>query len=335
MRRGPVAAALVCVALLTAACGISTNLVAAEPLTDTKTLISDALSQAGTATTYHMVISYDQGLQVDLQADLHLSLPSDAVGTITENGNTVNFIQAGGDQYVQGKDFISEYGGSNEGALLGDRWVVVTPNLLRSPLVDMGTLTSLPAYFLGLDVTGTRVDHVPAATESTAELEAPWGNLYISELPPHRLVKVETKNHFVASAGLANVSFELLEFGDTVDVQAPTSFADLTNHATLPPDYQLAGQWKWGTCIYGIECGFNGTVQNLGGTYAAAPSTYVFNLYTYPGHRYLGRCGGKIRVVATKKTVGIGCLVTSSAYKSYSGGEVVGDVLIDNPSYDG
>ena len=81
--------------------------------------------------------------------------------------------------------------------------------------------------------------------------------------------------------------------------------------------------------------GFNGTVQNAGGTYAAAPSTYAFNLYTYPGQRYLGRCGGAIRVVATKKTVGIGCMVTSSAYRAYTGGEVWGEVLIDNPAYDG
>ncbi len=335
MRRRPVAALAVALFTLTAACGTATNLVAAEPLTDTKTLIADALTEARTATTYHMVISYEQGLQTDIQADLHISLPSDAMGTISENGNSVNFIQTGGSQYVQGKDFISEYGGSNEGALFGDRWVVVTANLLQSPLVDVGTLASLAAYFLNIDFTGKRVDHVAAATESTAELVEAWGNLYISELPPHRLVKVETKNHFVASGGLSNVNLELLEFGDPVDVQPAAGFADLTNPATLPPDYQLTGQWKWGTCIYGVECGFNGTVHNLGGTYAAPPSTYIFNLYSYPAHRLLGDCGGAIRVVATSKTVGIGCMVASSAYRSYTGGEVWGDVTIDNPAYDG
>ncbi len=307
---------------------------AAEPLTDTRTLIADALVQAGGATSYHMVVSYEQGSQVVVQADLHLSLPSDAVGTMTENGNTISFIQTGGKQYVQGKDFIAEYGGSNDGALFGDRWVVVTPNLLRSPLVDTATLTSLPADFLRIPFSGKRVDHVPAATESTAEFESSWGNLYITELPPHRLVKVETKNEFV-EFGMTNVSFELLEFGDPVDVQAPASFADLTNPATLPPEYQLAAQWEWGTCIRGYECGFNGTVRNLGGTYTSAASSYVFNLYAYPSHRFLGRCGGNIRVVATNKIVAIGCVVASPAYRSYSAGEVLGEVRIDNPSYDG
>jgi hypothetical protein len=317
------------------ACGLTTNLVAAEPLTNTKTLIADALSQDASPTTYHMVISYDQGSQVDVQADLHVRVPSDAVGTFTENGNTANFIQTDGSEYLQGKDFISEYGGSNEGALFGDRWVIVTSSLLKSPLVDLGTLTSLPSYFLNIDFTGKRVDHVPAATESTAELESSWGNLYITELPPHRLVKVETKNGFVASGGLSNVNFELLEFGDAVDVKAPVGYANLADPTTLPPDYQLAASWKWGTCIYSIECGFSGTVKNLGGTYTAPASTYTFNLYSYPNRRFLGRCGGAIRVVQTQKTVGIGCMVTSSGFKSYTGHEVSGEVVIDNPAYDG
>jgi len=334
MRLGHGAALVAVFLTLTAACG-STNLVAAVPVTDTKTLVADALKEAGSATSYHMVVSYEQGIQVDVQADLHVSLPSDATGTVTENGNTVNFLQTGGKEYVQGKDFISEYGGSNEGVLFGDRWVVVTPDLLRSPLVDMSALTSLPAFFLNIHFTGKRVDHVPAATESTAELESTWGNLYISELPPHRLVKVETKNGFVAAGGLTNVSFELLEFGDTVDVQAPDGFADMANPTTLPPEYQLAGQWKWGTCTYYVECGFNGTVQNIGGTYPAPASTYVFNLYTYPAKSYLGRCGGPIRVVANKKTVNIGCLVASAAYRAYAGAEVWGSVSINNPAYNG
>jgi hypothetical protein len=329
MRKRLAAIALASLTVLTA-CGTS---LVAEHLTDRKTLIADAIEQVDAATSYHLVISWSQG-QADFKADLHIKLPGDATGTVTEDGSTVNVLETGGKQYVQGKDFISEYGGSSDGSLFGDRWVLVTPNLLRTTALDLSALTSLPSYFLSIDTSGSRIDHVPAATESTAELETAWGNVYISELTPHRLVKLETKNDFVAKSDLANVSFELLEYGQTVDVQPPSNFADMTNPATLPPRYQLSGQWKWGACYYGIECGFAGTVKNAGGTYPSAPSTYTFELYS-SSRGFLGRCGGSIRVVANKKTVGIGCYVTSAGFRSYTGAEVWGQVLIDNPSYGG
>jgi hypothetical protein len=326
-------AALVIAALIVpAACGTSATSLVSEHLADTKTLVADSLGQLQEASTYHLVITWSEG-QADYKADLRIKVPGDAVGTVTEDGSTVSVVQTGGKQYVQGKDFISEYGGSTEGSMLGNRWVVVTPNLLRTPVLDVAKLTSLPSYFLNIEISGKRVDHVPAATESTAEIETTWGNVYISELAPHRLVKLETKNDFVAQGGLANVEFELFAYGETVDIQAPTAFADITNPTTLPPQYQQSGQWRWGACIYAYECGFTGTVQNAGGMYAAAASTYTWNLYTYPGHGFLGRCGGPIRVVAHKKTVSIGCFVTSAAFRAYTGSEVTGDLVINNPAY--
>ena len=331
MGRRHAALAFLALAVL-AACGTS---LAAEHLTDTKTLVSGALSTVRGASSYHMLVSYQQGLQIDVKADLHFRLPNDVQGTVTENGNTVNVIQTDGNLYVQGKDFVSEYGSASEGSLFGDRWVLVTPDLLRTTVLDFSKLTDLPSYFLNLDVSAKRLDHVVAGTEITAELDSSWGKMYVSELPPYRLAKVESATGYIATTGYKNVALELFEYDDPVDVQAPQGFADPNNPATLPPDFELSGKIKWGSCFYGISCSFTATVVNNGGNYPGPASTYVWNLYSYPAKRLLGKCGARIKTVPNKKTVGIGCAVASPAYRAYTGAEVWGEVLIDNPAYDG
>ena len=319
--------------MVAAACGSVTQV--AEKLTDKKTLVADAQRELESATSYHMVISYQQGTQIDVKADLHFNLPADVVGTVTENGNTVNVLQTGGAMYVQGKDFLSEYGGSYAGTLVGERWVLVTSDLLRTTVLDMPKLTALPSYFLNLDVSDKRVDHVPAATESTAELESTWGTLYISELPPHRLVKMEATNGFVATDGFTNVSFELLEYGDTVDVQKPADFADLTNPATLPPEYALVGTPSVPPCTY-YSCKMTGKVVNNGGAYAPiAASTFTFTVYTSPAQKPIDHCSGKIATHPHGATAAISCAISSAAWRTYTGSSFYWDVIIDNPSYDG
>lgn len=326
-------ALVISVLLLGSACGSS---LVADVVTDTSTLISDATTQLTNATSYHLVISFSEGPQANFNDDLHMKLPTDATGTVTENGVAVNVLQTGGNQYLQSRDFITEFGGSYDGRLYGDRWVLATPDLVRTPVLDMNQLSILVMSFLKLDFHGKRIDHVPAATASTAELKSTWGNLYIEELPPHRLVKVESAAGFVATAGYSDVNFELFEYGEPVDVAVPTGYADPNDLSTLPPRYDWVGTWKWGTCIFESECGFTGTVQNLGGTYPAAPSTYTFDLYRTPSNQgLLGKCSGTIRNVGMKKTVGIGCLVTSAGFRSFTGTTVWGDANIDNPSYDG
>ncbi|HZQ49519.1 MAG TPA: hypothetical protein VFB69_04345 [Candidatus Dormibacteraeota bacterium] len=327
-------AALVFGALIVlGACGTSR---VSEHLTATGTLVSDALSTAHAASSYHMIVTYQEGANdVNVSADLHFRLPGDVRGTVTENGNTVNVLQTDGKLYVQGKDFVSEYGGSHNGTLFGDRWVLVTPDLLRTTVLDLTKLTHLPDYFLNLDLNGKRVDHVVAGTEITAELDSTWGRMYISEVAPHRLAKVESATGYVAMAGYRGVDFELFEYDDPVDVVAPQAFADPNNPATLPPDFEMSGRWKFGACYYGEYCAFSGAVVNMGGTYPAPSSSYVWNLYTYPVRKLLGHCGGRIRTVAYKKTVGIGCQVNSAAYRAYTGSEVWGELVITNPSYAG
>ena len=319
--------------LLAVACG--TVVQVAEKLTDTKTLVADAQQGIESATSYHMVISYQQGTQIDVKADLHIKLPADVVGTVSENGNTVNVLETGGAMYVQSKDFVSEYGGSYAGTLVGERWVLVTSDLLRTTVLDMTKLTALPSYFLNLEVGDKRVDHVAAATESTAELESTWGNLYISELAPHRLVKMEAANGFVATDGFTNVTFELLEYGDPVDVQKPADVADLTNPATLPPEYELDGTPSVPPCSYS-SCKMTGKVVNKGGAYAPlAPSTFTFTVYTSPAQRPIDHCTGKIATHPHGATATISCTIASAAWRAYTGSSFYWDVIVDNPSYDG
>jgi hypothetical protein len=334
MRRRPVALVLA-LFLLSVACG--TKLVAAEQLTDTKTLVSDVIKELNAATSYHMVLSYQQGTQVDVSADLHFKLPDgDASGTVTENGNTVNVVESGGATYVQGKDFISEYGGSTNGTLFQDRWVRTTSDLLRTDVLDLTKLTALPAFFLDLNVNGKRVDHVAAATESTAELDSTWGKMYISELPPHRLVKIESTAGFVAAAGLSSVDFELLEYGDSVDVQVPTDFADPNNPDTLPPDYELAAKPSVPPCSY-YSCAMSGKVVNKGGGYPPiGPSTFTFTVYdASPAQRPIDHCSGRIPTLKHGATANIACTIASQAWRNYTGSSFYWDVTIDNPNYDG
>lgn len=332
MRRRPLAL-VVALFAVTAACG--TSLVAAEPVTDTKTLVSDANKELDAATSYHMVLSYKEGTQVDVAADLHFQLPGDAVGTVTENGNTVNVLETGGATYVQGKDFISEYAGSAQGTEFQNRWVLLTTDLMRTDVLDLSMPIKLPAYFLNLGVNGKRIDHVAAATESTAELDSTWGKMYISELPPHRLVKIESTDGFVAINGWTNVNFELLEYGDPVDVQAPSGFADPNNPDTLPPMYDFVAKPTVPPCSY-YSCAMTGKVVNKGGAYPPiAASTFTFTVYTSPAQKVIDRCTGRIPTLKHGATTTIACSISSQAWRNYAGSSFYWDVTIDNPNYDG
>lgn len=248
------------------------------------TLVSDAAKELNAATSYHMVVSYQEGTQVDVTADLHFLLPGDAVGTVTENGNTVNVLETGGTMYLQGKDFISESGGSAHG---------------------------------------------------TAELDSTRGKMYIAELPPHRLVKIESTDGFVAADGLTNVNFELLEYGDAVDVKVPADFADPNNPETLAPQYALSGRANVPPCSY-YSCAMTGKVVNNGGAYPPiAASTFTFTVYTSPAQKVIDHCSGRIPTLKHGATTSIACAIASQAWRSYTGSSFYWDVTIDNPNYDG
>jgi hypothetical protein len=331
---GRFAGLVVATMTLALACG-SSPAAAVIQLTPTQTLVSEATKDLASASSYHLVISYTQDF-VAFKADLHIRPPSDAVGWVSVNNSSpLQVIQTGGTLYIQGQDFVAEYGGSYEAKLFGDRWIAFTPGIVRTTVLDMVNLTALPAAFLKLQP-GTRVDHVAAATESTAELEGAWGAMYIGELPPHALVKVESANGFVPVQGFSNVSLELLGYNDTVDIKAPADFADLHNPSTLPPYFELAGGWKWGRCDW-QACGFTATVTNRGGTYPSAPSTFTFTIRLNVSFRYIDKCAGKVPLVTAGKTVKIGCLVTSDAWYRIAtrGVTIVGDLVIQNPSYSG
>ncbi len=317
--------------ILIAACGTA----APPALTSTPALISGAVARLEAARTYHLVMTYTQDYAA-FSLDLHVSLPGDAVGTVTVNGSTpLDVLQTGGRLFVHGQEFVSEYDGSRDGRLFGDRWVLATPDMIRVAVLDLPDLTAIPAVVLEADFLGTRVDHVPAATESTAQLRAAYGSLYITELPPHALVKFQGSPGFIPVHGFSNVSFEILGYDDPVDIQAPAQFADPTNPATLPPSYSMAGKWSWLACDQ-RSCGFKMTVVNNGGAYPDAPSTFRFDL-TRTNGSLIDRCSGQIPVVPHGATTGISCRVAGQAWRSwaYGGGYFYGQPFLDNPAYDG
>jgi hypothetical protein len=329
-RNGALIAAVI--ALVTA-CGTTRP----PALTSTSTLLSDALTRMQAATTYHVLMSYTQDFG-DFSVDLHIRLPNDAYGMVTVDGGApLQVIQTGDKLYVQGQEFVSEYGGSRDGRLFGSRWILSTPDLLRLTVLDLPNLTAILSAVLKADFEGTRTDHVAAATESTAKLTAAYGSLYIMELPPHALVKFESSNGFLPVQGFSNVKFEIFGYDDPVDVQVPTNVANPNDPSTLPPDYSLAGKWSWLTCDFS-SCGFKGTVVNKGGAYPDSPSTFQLKL-TQTNGALIDQCSGRVPVVANGKSVSISCRASGQGWRNWSnshpGTYFYGQLYLVNPAYDG
>lgn len=330
VRKRDVAGALGALVVL-AACGSA----APPPLTAISTLLSDALDQLNSASSVHLVMDYTIG-NGKFHTDIHVELPSNLTGAVTQNAVTVQVVQSGGKLFVQGQDYISEYGSSYEGKLVGNRWMLDEPGNLRATPLDVDTLMGMGRALLKREFHGKRIDHVVAGAEFTAELTGDFGAMYVMEEPPHRLVKFETASGYVPAEGYSDVTAELLEYGDTVSIALPADFADLNDPTTLPPEYDVKGQWNFDRCD-SSGCGFNATVENLGGTFATpAPSTFTLTL-THANHTLIDKCSGNIPVVAHDGTTTIGCRVTSRAWLNfaYAGGEYYGQITIDNPPYDG
>src|SRR5260221_102641 len=175
-------AALLAVAMtLLTACGTTRP----PAVTSTQTLLSDALTRMQSATTYHLLMTYTQSF-ADFSVDLHVKLPGDAYGTVKVNGSyPVNVLQTGGKLYVEGQEFVSEYGGSYAGRLFGDRWIVYSPDVIRVVVLDLPRLTQIPTTILQSNLGIKRADHVSAGTEITAALTEAFGTVYIGENPPH------------------------------------------------------------------------------------------------------------------------------------------------------
>jgi hypothetical protein len=192
--------------------------------------------------------------------------------------------------YFRGQQFLASHMGADPYSqslvkAAGDAWWTGLPT--QAPvLADFTQGSSLSSTFLGTAVT-SRTDHVRVGNVPAIELSGPRADVYLTEAPPHRVLRVHMRRGALID-GISDADLLYTDFGRDFGIVAPTGALDFANLSTLPPVYTVVSVDTSGCTS---PCVVAASLKNLGGKAAAkAPSTVAFTITDPQTNSVLGTC---------------------------------------------
>jgi hypothetical protein len=268
------------------------------------------------------------------QVDATIAKGGDSQGTVTVDGQRVEYRYTGGHAYVLAPQ---EYWSTEQrlAPFLAGKWVT-SPGLLDELSTDaLGrSLALLDLARPGVTFTrrGQRahVGGVPAEVLSDRS-----GDLYVSTVGPTRFLRVVSSPSYRTADGITDVRIDL-NYPAALTVQAPSPVVDVDDPSTLPAQYVVEpDSFAFASCETSSGCTVTATVRNRRGPQVGSPSA-EFHLARADGGD-LGRCTAPIRPAGHDQTQTVSCTVSGPAWVQFSrvGGRYLGTVTVHNPFYDG
>lgn len=279
------------------------------------------------ASRYEMTGSYTEG-GVRWTIDLQVARPA-AEHMLLKGPQQLEVIMVGGQAYFRGQSFLASHLGSdpvsqNLVKAAGNAWwkgASASPPQL--PQLTQGG--PFRATFLGSAVT-KRSDHVPVDGIDTVQLSGQRADVFISEAPPNRLVRLYTNKAVIDGVGQADLHF--FNYDKEFSIAAPSDVIDFSNFSTLPPIYTALSV---DTSRCGSPCAVSAQLKNLGGLGGAkAPSTVTFTMKDSISGQILGSCQAAVAPdVGYNSTTTVSCTISN-----LSGGQqnaAIVTATADNP----
>ncbi len=224
--------------------------------------------------------------------DLELVRPNTQHVWLTGPDFSLESIITDGGSYFRGRQFLASHMGTDPSSMIlvqaaGDNWWTGLPAAAPdNTLTDFTKGSSLRSTFLGTAVT-SRTDHVSVSGDPAIELSGPRADVFLSEAPPYRVMRIRMKSGAVVD-GISSADFVYSDFGTDFAIAAPGGALNFADLSTLPPVYSVVSVDTSG-CAF--PCLVSASLKNLGGRSGAhAPSTVKFTMTDPQTNSVLGTC---------------------------------------------
>jgi hypothetical protein len=222
--------------------------------------------------------------------DLELARPNSQHMSLSAQDVNLEAIIVGRFPYFRGRQFLASHMGTDPIAqslvqAAGDSWWTGLP-ATAPDLPDFTGGSTLKTTFLGTAVT-SRTDHVSVSGVPAIELSGPRADVYLSEVPPYRVMRIHMKTGAMVD-GILSADFVYSDFGRDFAIAAPSGALNFADLSTLPPVYTVVSVDTSG-CVF--PCVVSAALKNLGGRGGAqAPSTVKFTMTDPQTTSVLGTC---------------------------------------------
>ena len=222
--------------------------------------------------------------------DLELARPNTQHLSLSAQDVNLEAIIVGRFPYFRGRQFLVSHMGTDPIAqslvqAAGDSWWTGLP-ATAPDLPDFTDGNTLKSTFLGTAVT-SRTDHVSVSGAPAIELSGPRADVYLSEAPPYRVMRIRMKTRAMVD-GILSADFVYSDFGRDFAIAAPSGALNFADLSTLPPVYTVVSVDTSG-CAF--PCVVSASLKNLGGRGGAhAPSTVKFTMADPQTTSVLGMC---------------------------------------------
>jgi hypothetical protein len=242
--------------------------------------------------------------------DLELVRPTTQHVLLTSKNVSLEAIVTDRGSYFRGRQFLVSNMGSDPYSqsivqAAGDAWWTGFP-VSAPELPDFTKGGGLRFTFLGTAVT-SRTDHVSAGGVPAVELSGPRADLFLSEAPPYRVLRVHMRPGAVVD-GISDADFTYSDYGRDFGIAPPAGALDFADQSTLPPIYTVVSVDTSGC---GSPCVVSASLKNLGGkTSSRGPSVVTFTMTDPQTTSVLGTC--KIAVqpdVGHSATTTVSCTI--------------------------
>ena len=247
----------------------------------------DSLDAAG---SFRITGVYTESATV-WKMDLEMVRPGSEHLFLSAQDVNLEAILTAGRSYFRGRQFLVSHMGSDPYSqslvqAAGDNWWSGLPAAAPPTLVDFTKGSSLRSTFLGTAVT-SRTDHVAVGGVPAIELSGPRADVFLSEAPPYRVMRIRMKKGALVD-GVSAADFVYSDFGRDFAIAAPAGALNFADLSTLPPVYTILSVDTSG-CAF--PCVVSASLKNLGGKSGArAPSTVKFTMTDPQTNTVLGDC---------------------------------------------
>jgi hypothetical protein len=259
-------------------------------LPTTRDLENGALARLGSAKSLEVAGSYeDSSGRWDL--DVQITRPGAEHIVASKNGVPIEAILLGKDGYFRGQELLAQQLNGDEPSrslarAAGNGWWKGLLPAVGPDLSDFTASARVKSTFVNADVV-TRRDHIAVNRIETAELSLPRADLYIREVAPHDLIRLQMRPGTLVG-GMAKADLVFSHYGTDFKIVAPPSVINFADLSTLPPNYTVLSVDASGC---GTPCTVNAALKNLGGkTGAKAPSTVALVMTDLNSGGMIGTC---------------------------------------------
>ena len=268
--------------------------------------------------------------------DLELVRPNTQHVLLSAQDINLEAIITDGGSYFRGQQFLASHMGTDPYSrslvqAAGDSWWTGLPAATsNSTLTDFTKGSGLRSTFLGTAVT-SRTDHVSTGGVPAIELSGPRADVFLSDVPPYRVLRVRMKGGAVVD-GISAADFVYSDFDRDFAIAAPAGALNFADLSTLPPVYTVVSVDTTG-CAF--PCVVSAALKNLGGRSGShAPSTVKFTMTDAQTNTVLGACQVTVQPdVGHSATTTVSC--TIAGVNGFDQNAAVVTAAADNPGVAG